>query len=1040
MAVFDGVIPAIIGAANAAGADSYEIERSLRFNSADTAHLSRTMSTFTDINVGTVSFWLKRSALGAGVIAAGWNGSVSYSGSIQFNSTDNALQVSVGGAAAYTFKTNALLRDFSAWYHVVAAWDRSASAADKVKVWINGVAQTSSDTGYQSWTSGDCQIWAANSGNRIGRGDADRYNNLLNGFLAEYHYIDGQALDESYFGEFDSNGIWNPKEYDGTYGNEGFYLNFSDNSNDAALGTDSSGNDNDWTVNNITAVGHDYVQSTTGTLYSGSWDQAFNGSTSTPAPYIYNTTASVSWDINISGVFEIYTSLPGTYAGNPTVYTLSNGATYSKETTAAEWINLGSQTNVTSLSVNAPDPGTYIFAIRVDGTILVSSEPGDTDSLIDSPTNYEADSGNNRGNYCTLNPLKNQSQTLKNGNLVSNGTSGRSTGTLYASSGKVYWEFTAGTDYVMSGIESSTSPYAASYSGENDQQYALYAPGQLYHNGSATSFDSFVTGDVIGVALDMDGGNLYFYKNGSAMNSGNAAVTGLTGAWTANCRSGSGAYNGDTIFNFGQRPFEYTPPTGYVSLCTQNLPNPTIAKGSTAMDVVTYTGAGGTQTISSLNFSPDFVWIKSRSIADQHCLFDTVRGTLARLQSNSANAESSVNQYGSLTAFNSDGFTLTAGSSGSDQTHGSGNTYVGWTWDSGTVDNPVGDIWLGSATKYIGVKFSSASGGTISFGQTTGTTTVEVWSSSDNSNWTQQGGTLTLADGHTLTFTDQYVYIRNTSDATFTDWFAAATDGADGHYSSVTYPSGASWSGPTYTDYDWRDPGGVINENGSNPSVVSANTSAGFSIVGYTGTGAATTIGHGLNAAPEFIVVKNRDTARPWSVFHQSITNMSSGYINLNSANAFTGSYTGVWNGTDPTSSVFSVGTDSESNNSGDGFIGYCWTPVEGYSAFGSYTGNANADGPFVFTGFRPEWILIRNVDTANNWLIYDAARNSFNVTDLSIQADEANSETHLSNDEIDILSNGFKIRGTRGDINGSGNTIVFAAFASHPFKTARAR
>jgi len=198
---------------------------------------------------------LKRSAGGSSVIAAGWAGGVSYSGSIQFNSSDNALQVSVGGSSAHTFKTNAILRDFSAWYHVVAAWDRSASAADKVKVWINGVAQTSSDTGYQSWTSGDCQIWAANSGNRIGRGDADRYNNLLNGYLAEYHYIDGQALDETDFGEYDDNNVWQPKEYSGTYGSNGFYLKFADNSSDAALGTDSSGNGNTWTVNNIEASG-----------------------------------------------------------------------------------------------------------------------------------------------------------------------------------------------------------------------------------------------------------------------------------------------------------------------------------------------------------------------------------------------------------------------------------------------------------------------------------------------------------------------------------------------------------------------------------------------------------------------------------------------------------------------------------------------------------------------------------------------------------------------------------------------------------------
>ena len=568
MAALDGVIPAIIGAANAAGGD-FQIERSLRFNSSDTAHLSRTFSTFTDINVGTISFWLKRSAEGSSVIAAGWDGGVSYSGSIQFNSSDNALQVSVGGSSAHTFKTNAILRDFSAWYHVVAAWDRSASAADKVKVWINGVAQTSSDTGYQSWTSGDCQIWAANSGNRIGRGDADRYNNLLNGYLAEYHYIDGQALDETDFGEYDANNVWQPKEYSGTYGSNGFYLKFADNSSAVALGTDSSGNNNTWSVNNI----------------------------------------SVS---------------PG--AGN--------------------------------------------------------------DSLIDTPTNYTAASGNNGGNYCTLNPLKNQSQTLKQSNLECSGTSGRSTGTLYASSGKFYWEFTAGSSYTMSGIESSTSPQAASFPGENDQQYALYGnngSGQLYHNNSASSFDGFVSGDVIGVALDMDGGNLYFYKNGSAMNSGSAAVTGLTGAWTANCRSGSGAYDGDTVFNFGQRPFAYTPPTGYVSLCTTNLADPTISDGTTAIDVDLYTGTGSTLERSNFSFSPDLVWIKNRSSTYEHLWFDVVRGATNYIKSNSTALEQT--NASTLSSFDSDGFTL----GGDNEVNKSSETYVAWAWDAGTTTSTNND-------------------------------------------------------------------------------------------------------------------------------------------------------------------------------------------------------------------------------------------------------------------------------------------------------------------------------------------------------------
>ena len=924
MAALDGVIPAIIGAANAASADDYEIERSLRFNSADTAHLSRTMGTFTDINVGTISFWLKRSALGAGVIAAGWGGSTSYSGSVQFNSTDNALQVGIGGAAAYLFKTNAFLRDVSAWYHVVVNWDRSASAADKVKVWINGVAQTSSDTGYQSWTSGDCQIWASNSGNRIGRGDADRYDNLLNGFLAEYHYVDGQALDESSFGAFDNNNNWNPKEYAGTYGNEGFYLNFSDNSSNAALGTDSSGNSNTWTVNNITATGLDYVQSTTGTLYSGSWDQAFNGSTSTPAPYVYNTTASVSWDINISGVFEIYTSLPGTYAGNPTVYTLSNGATYSKSTTSAEWINLGSQTNVTSLSVNAPDPGAYIFAIRVDGTILVSTEPYDTDSLIDSPTDYTADSGNNGGNYATFNSLYYRADTtFSNGNLQIAAAAYYRSGiaTIPLNNGKWYYEAEIITDsdngYSMVGV--TTVPNAETYPGAatGEDGFGWYsADGALYPSGG--TYSSWTVGDIVSVAYDSTTRYTWIAKNGVWQNSGDpAAGTGsvftIGGTNTPYFSTATGI-NGVITANFGQRPFTHTPPTGYKALCTTNLDDPTIAEGSTAMDAKLYSGNGSSQTITGLGFSPDLVWIKSRSNALNHRLVDQVQGNTSTLASNLDTA--AVDASSDFTGFTSDGFSLT--NTASFELNNGSATYVAWAWDAG---------------------------------------------SSTESN----------------------------------------TDG------TIT-------------------------------SQVRANQSTGCSVVSYTSTDVAgATVGHGLNAVMDFAIFKNRDRAQNWLVYHKSLDITSGEAINLNQTNAAYAS-AAQFNSTLATSSVFTLGSGGNASNAaGDDIIAYCFAPVEGYSAFGSYTGNGLTDGTFVFTGFRPAFVLLKcSSNGSTSWTIQDNKRLGYNPDQDLLFPDTTDSENSTS--YMDFVSNGFKLRINSNFSNASGYTYIYAAFAEHPFKTARAR
>ena len=223
------------------------------------------------------------------------------------------------------------------------------------------------------------------------------------------------------------------------------------------------------------------------------------------------------------------------------------------------------------------------------------------------------------------------------------------------------------------------------------------------------------------------------------------------------------------------------------------------------------------------------------------------------------------NSTDAVTAINNYSFSLGDNGEGSQslELNKGGNMYVAFAWTAGTPANPVGAIWRGGATKYIGVKFPTANGGTVSYGATTGTTTVEVWTSSDNSNWTQQGGTQTLSDHHTLTTSDQYVAIRHTANSTFTDWYAAATDGADGHYSSQTYPSGASWSGPTYTDYDWRDPGGTINTDGSIPSVCRTSEKYGFSIVSFDFKTSAenATMGHNLSDAPKFLIIKNRDTS-----------------------------------------------------------------------------------------------------------------------------------------------------------------------------------
>jgi hypothetical protein len=248
-------------------------------------------------------------------------------------------------------------------------------------------------------------------------------------------------------------------------------------------------------------------------------------------------------------------------------------------------------------------------------------------------------------------------------------------------------------------------------------------------------------------------------------------------------------------------------------------------------------------------------------------------------------------------------------------------------------------------------------------------------------------------------------------------------------------------NGQNYVAWQWQAGQGSTssNTNGSITSTVSVNTTAGFSIVTYTGTGANATVGHGLGVAPRMIIVKNRTTGGGngiWRVYHTSLGGTK--YINLNETTAVTTGST-VWNNTDPTSSVFSVGITGSVNDSGNNYVAYCWSEIAGFSAFGSYTGNGSTNGPFIYLGFRPEFVMIKKSSSTGSWAIVDSTRNPYNVANTSLYPDLSNAE-NSSFEARDYLSNGFKLRTTDQNSNQSGQTFIYAAFAENPFKNANAR
>ena len=783
--------------ASAAAAGGYQVSRSLRFNSADSAYLSRTPAVAGSRTTWTWAGWVKRSGFGSGEPRLFRAGSAGNESGISWGSGGDLYVNTYSGGSIFYIQTAQAFRDFSAWYHILVSYDsNNATASERVKIWVNGAqvtsfaASTYPSSGYQSFIN-------STSTHYLGWVSGGQY---FDGYLADVHFIDGQALTPSSFTEVSATtGQLIPLAYSGAFGTNGFWLKFSDNSaaTAAALGNDYSGNSNNWTPNNL---------------------------------------------------------------------------------------------SVTAGSGN--------------------------DSLVDTPTSYGTDTGvggSVRGNYCTWNPLSNGGQTLSNGNLDAQGPV--SWATVLASfqlpaTGKWYWEVTPTTANTIIGISvagSSLGTYIGnlsmtSYGWYGDAGNKIQGPG-----GTQTSYASYAANDVIGVAYDADAGTLVFYKNGTSQGT---AFSSLSGSFFP-ALSISGTSSA-AVTNFGQRAFAY-PLSGFKALCDTNLGAPVVAKPNTLMDVALYTGNGGTQTISGLAFEPDFVWLKGRSVAYSHQLYDQVRGAGKLLNSNSTSGESTVTD--NLTAFTSAGFTL-----GNDAgTNQSSATYVGWAWDAGTST--------------------------------------------------------------------------------------------------------------------------VSNTAGSITSQVRANVSAGFSVVTFTAQSSGNaTIGHGLGVEPHMIIVKSRADTYSWLVYHKALTS-NAYYLILNST-AAQDNTSNAWNSTTPTSTVFTLGSTYAG---GGNSVAYCFAPVVGYSSMGSYVGNGSADGPFVYTGFRPRWVMIKSSSAGGayyDWVLYDTARMQYNVCLNPLAANLAENESYFANNyQIDLLSNGFKARNSSGNsTNTSSVTYIYIAFAENPFQYARAR
>jgi len=559
-----------------------------------------------------------------------------------------------------------------------------------------------------------------------------------------------------------------------------------------------------------------------------------------------------------------------------------------------------------------------------------------TDQMLDTPTN----------NFCTLNPLANTlATTLSEGNL-------KSVPTYH--NDKVVWStfgFTSGKWYVevhdtnqgdaLGGIIGISDTYHAGYLSTGDDNSHIRMGNGLHTTTGTDNGDTTagVTGDIFTIAVDADIGSVWYAKNAAPDTSTTAQATGLDttpirdyrfGHQESNAAGGTGYTQ--TTWNFGQDSsfageetaqgnadgngygdFYYSPPSGYLALCTANLDTPAVIP-SEHFNTVLWTGDhSNPRSFTGVGFQPDFVVSKARTIGWSHSVFDSVRGGNKQIYTNNTAAEDSDNSNGYIDTFDSDGITI-ANTAGYVVFNYSATAYANWFWK-------------------------------------------------------------------------------------------------------------ANGSGSANTDGDMAE-----------TVTVSANTDAGFSIVNYTGDGSEGTVGHGLSKAPEMILFKNRDSISDWMVYNKDIL---ATYILVLQTTAAKTTAASAFANTAPTSTVFTVNTNAGTNTDDDKYIAYCFHSVDGYSKVGSYEGNGDADGTFVYTGFRPAFVLTKSVDSTSDWSVFDNERLGYNEDNDAIGwnlSDDATTTTTY----LDLLSNGFKCR-IATDPNVA-ESYIYLAFAETPFKYSNAR
>lgn len=945
------------------------IKGSLKIKSG--SYLSRTFGTGSDADVWTFSCWIKRATLGTTQYIFR---TPSVDEGFYFSTSDKIDIYRYSGSFTYFGTSPSVLRDCAGWQHIVYAHDSNAASGDRLRLYINGVLQKL--TSLTDIGSGSNYSLNSAVAHRIGE---------IDGYMSQCYFVDGLSLGPGYFGFSDPfTGTWRPQKFkaEGTTVNDGRVFS-------------STGTFSNWDDDGT----YPKTELFDGTLYTGSTPNGASSDSSSEATFDFGNQRIKGFQNLKINIF-----LSSNQVGAKDVVSV-NGVDITNECHKAGnnvWVTVDLGSKFKSLqSFRIANNNIYVGGFIIDGVVVKDST---TENLsfgtngfylpMDNQDDFEKDKSGNANdftknsfsgtsidpdvvkdspsgavtggraqtgitttssapsNYATLNPLSNVHGTLSEGNLeAQSDTSGQysliPSTILINKTGKFYWEAkfnTGSTDdarFATIGICSESRKMTTNQGltaandvgdyaikGWNGGFYTMTNQSVTYNNGSNHS-NTLNNNDVVSLAFNADNGKLWFGLNGTYLT--NAAGVGnpsldlnpdLTAPTDIGHYPAFGAYNSggqssELHVNFGQKPFKYAPPQGFLPLNSANVrPNKVIPRPDQYVGVTTYAGNTSSVVVKDLSFKPDLVWIKGYTDADRHGWYDSVRGVQKRLQT--AHALDQDTQNGVM-SFDDRGFSVGNYS----ETNGNGRGYVAWAWKAG------GD--------------------------------------------------------------------KNTFNVDDVGYATAAAAGLTGGSYSLT---GAS-----------------------------VGTKQGFSIVQWThSSGTAGTINHGLLEAPTFIIYKSSANDTRWTVGHSSL-GWTRGLV-LDTNGAQLAADPAYWNSTAPTSSVFSIGDTGQIGNGNT--LAYLWHDVPGLQKFGPYEGNGNVDGPYVELGFKPAVLILKNIDDAENWYIYDTVRMKKNPAFESLQASsDGAQENGSTNTRVDILSSGFKLRQSNGPNNS--NSYIYMAWAEAP-------